>query len=513
MYQTYGFPPELFETLSSDRGFAFDWPGFKKEMERHGEISGSAEKNLLFKDDPLAEIKKTNKTEFDGYGLRNNIHGIHFRRGGKGEVVAILADGQLVNSVPKEQTVQVILNITPFYGEKGGQTGDKGCLWSVSGDKKYSAFIVEDTQIDGDLIVHIGHQYIPDESESDLDFSLFVLKAGDEVWPEVDMKQRLAIARAHTATHLLHSILRKELGSHAEQQGSKVDADILRFDFTHHQAVDKETLSKIELSINDWILTNYFVRSEEMTLDEARKADAIMLFGEKYPEKVRVVSIGGDSWETYGSIELCGGTHVSDTAAIGLFKIVSESSVAAGVRRIEAITGQKAVEKVLAESSILQQVASTLKVPVEEIPAKVTAMQEQIKKAQKQLKTMAAGGKISVDDLISGAQIVGGIKIILWDVPDSDIDGLRQLVDRIRTKTESVAMLFSSVQEDKVTLIAGLSKDLVARQFDAVVWIRSVVSIIGGKGGGGNPGMAQAGGKDPTKLAELFAAAKLWFEK
>jgi len=249
-----------------------------------------------------------------------------------------------------------------------------------------------------------------------------------------------------------------------------------------------------------------------MDINAARKSGAMMLFGEKYPERVRVVSIGVD-----GSAELCGGTHVKNTSEIGLFKIISESSVASGVRRIEAITGEKAVEKVLRDSAILHQVAASLKVPAEELPAKVEALAEQVKKAQKQLKTMATGGKISIDDLISGAVMVGDVKVILWDVPDTDLNGLRKLVDQIRAKTaakaESAAMLFSSVHEDKVTLVAGFSKDLVEKKYDALEWLKSVSPIIGGKGAGGRADMAQGGGKDPAKLPEMFIAAKKWLDE
>jgi alanyl-tRNA synthetase len=299
--------------------------------------------------------------------------------------------------------------------------------------------------------------------------------------------------------------LRHYLGGHAEQQGSKVDADMMRFDFTNHQAVNKEMQQTIEQKVNNLILNGDTVFSQEIDIDTARKTGAMMLFGEKYPEKVRVVTIDGRGKE------LCGGTHVKNTSEIGLFKIISEESVAAGIRRITALTGMKAVEKMQAEASILQQLAQTLKVPAEEMPAKVSAMQEQVKKLQKQLKTQVSSGKISIDDLIAGADTVGNIKVILWDVPDMDINGLRQLADAIRAKTDSVAMLFSSVQEEKVTLVAGLSRDLVERKYDAVAWIRSVSPIIGGRGGGGRPDLGQGGGNDPAKLQEMFAEAKKFF--
>ncbi|MCL2744276.1 MAG: alanine--tRNA ligase, partial [Planctomycetaceae bacterium] len=501
MYQTFGFPPELFETLASERGFSFDWAGFNREMERHGEISGSTEKNLLFKDDPLAEIKKTHKTEFVGYDSEVCA----------AEVIAILADGKLVETAPEGQTAQIVLDKTPFYGEKGGQVGDKGII--TMGQKRghcYTTFCVEDTQIDGDLIVHFGHLETSEETKH---LNKTVLKVGDKVYPGLD-ENRGAIQRAHTATHILHRILRQKLGTHAEQQGSKVDADILRFDFTHHQAIDRETLFQIERKVNAWVFEGFLVSSCEMDINDARKTGAMMLFGEKYPEKVRVVTVDGDGGD---SIELCGGTHVKNTSEIGLFKIISESSVAAGIRRIEAITGQKAVEKVLADSAILQQVAQTLKIPAEEIPAKVEAMTEQIKTLRKTADGRRQTAAVNVDDLIANAETVGDVKVILRDIPDTNIDGLRQLVDQIRTKTavksESIAMLFSSVQGDKVTLVAGLSKDLVEKKLDAIEWLKSVSPIVGGKGAGGRPDLAQGGGKDKTKLPELFTAAKKFFRQ
>jgi alanyl-tRNA synthetase len=493
MYQTFGFPPELFETLASERGFSFDWTGFKREMEHHGEISGSAERNLLFKNDPLESVKKQyGKTEFLGYG------------GGQCEskIIAILdGNGNLVDSVPEGQTVKIILDKTLLYGEKGGQVGDKGWITKRDHENYDQAFSVEDTQMDGDLTVHIGHQ------ESGLPRQM-TLNVGDEVLSVVGFARR-AVARAHTATHLLHWALRATLGTHAEQQGSKVDEDVLRFDFTNHQAVDKETLLKIERLVNQLILYSNDVECYEMTIEEARKTGAMMLFGEKYPEKVRVVMMGGES----GSKELCGGTHVKNPSEIGSFKIISESSVAAGIRRIEAYTGQKAVEKVLADSAIVQQVAATLKIPADDIPAKVEALAEQVKKLQKQIKT--ADGRrqtvADVDGLIQSAEIVSGVKLIATQLTDMDVNAVRQLLDQIREKTESVAILFAVVQEGKVALLAGASRDLTDR-YSAVELLRRVAPLVGGKGGGGRPDFAQTGGKDPSKLPEAFAEAKRYFE-
>jgi alanyl-tRNA synthetase len=484
MYQTFGFPPELFETIAAEHHFTFDWSGFKREMEHHGELSGSKEKNLLFKNDPLEGIKKTqHRSAFWGYGqLELN----------SSTVVAILADGKPVDQEDKinnSTPIQIILDNTTFYGEKGGQVGDKG--WLLGDGIRFE---VVSTQIDGELIVHFGHLHEG------------IIRIGDKLFAKVDKENRQAIARAHSATHLLHYVLRRKLGGHAEQQGSKVDNDLLRFDFTNHQAVDRKTLHNIEEEVNQLILAAAEVICHELPIDDARKTGAMMLFGEKYPELVRVVQIGD-------SKELCGGTHLTNSSQIGFFKIIAEESVSAGTRRITALTGKKAMEKVLADSAILQQITTTLKIPAEEIPAKIELLTGQVKKLQKQLQSNS-DNKISVDELIAEAEIIannklGNIKVITQNIPNSDVKLLRQLIDQIRQKTESVAVLFSSVQNDKITLVAGLSRDLVMKGLNAENWVKTVTPIIGGKGGGGRPDFAQSGGTDPTKLQEAFDNAKL----
>ncbi|MDR2117680.1 MAG: alanine--tRNA ligase [Planctomycetaceae bacterium] len=486
MYQTFGFPPELFETMAAEHHFTFDWAGFQREMEHHGELSGSGEKNLLFKNDPLEGIKKTqHRSAFLGYEqleLQSST------------VVAILSDGKLVDQedeINNSAPIQIILDNTTFYGEKGGQVGDKG--WLLGDGIRFE---VVSTQIDGELIVHVGH------------IREGAIRLGDKLFAKVDKDNRQAIARAHSATHLLHYVLRRQLGGHAEQQGSKVDNDLLRFDFTHHQAVDRKMLHKIEEEVNQLILAAAEVICREMPIEEARKTGAMMLFGEKYPDNVRVVQIGN-------SKELCGGTHLTNSSQVGFFKIIAEESVSAGTRRITALTGKKATEKVLTDSVILQQAAATLKIPVNEIPEKIELLTDQIKKLQKQLQSIAgkdtAGNKISVDELIANAEIISGVKIIIRDIPDADANLLRQLIDKIKRKTESAAVLFSSVQDGKVTLIAGLTQDLVAKGFNAVEWIKAITPVIGGKGGGGRSDMAQSGGTDSSKLQEAFLAAKNWF--
>jgi alanyl-tRNA synthetase len=512
MYQTFGFPPELFETMAAEQNFQFDWTGFKREMERHGEISGSTGKNLLFKNDPLESVKKQyGRTEFLGYEADEC----------ESKVLAILADGTLVDAVTSAVGMcGIVLDKTTFYGEKGGQVGDWGCLRPMadrSAEEEKDAvisFVVHDAQVDGELIIHYG--------EGDI-------KVGDQVLASHHPGSRQAIARAHTATHILHSELRDVLGAHAEQQGSKVSEDELRFDFTHHQAVDKITLMEIERNVNTWILNGNEVCLAEMPIDEARKTGAMMLFGEKYPERVRVVSVHCPyQISTHArSIEFCGGTHVENLSEIGLFKIISEESVSAGIRRITALTGLKAVERVQSEAAIVQQLTTTLKIPTEEIPAKVETLADQVKKLQKQIKTadgkrqtgdgrrQTADGRwesvsINPDDLIKCAENVGGVKLIMVQLSDMDVNAVRQLLDQIRQKSADAVALLALVSDGKVNLLAGVGGDLVDK-YSAVELLRRVAPLVGGKCGGGRPDFAQSGGSDAGKLAEVFAEAKKYF--
>ncbi|MDR1484854.1 MAG: alanine--tRNA ligase [Planctomycetaceae bacterium] len=486
MYQTFGFPPELFETMAAERNFGFDWQGFRREMERHGELSGSGEKNLLFKNDPFEGIKKTqHRSEFRGYEQLE----IESSR-----VVAILAEGNLVDNVSaagSQSTIQIVLDNTTFYGEKGGQVGD--CGWLTGNGVRFK---VTSTQIDGDLIVHVGNLVEG------------LIKLGDYVWAKVDKENRMAVARAHSATHILHYVLRRLLGNHAEQRGSKVDNDFLRFDFTHQQAVDKKMLQNIEEDVNRLVLSAADVICCEMPVSDAKKTGAMMLFGEKYPDNVRVVQIGE-------SKELCGGTHLTNSSQIGFFKIISEESVSSGTRRISALTGRKAVERVLADSAVLQHLTSLFKIPAEEIPAKISGLTEQIKKLQKQLKDVQVSGNVTVEELIGGSELVNGVRVIVWKFDDMEVDLLRDLIDRIWQKSvggELMAVMFATLSGGKVTFIGGFSNSLVSKGLSAVDWVKCAALSADGKGGGGKPNLAQAGGKDPEKLDKAFIAAKDWFK-
>ena len=479
MYQTYGFPPELFETLAGERNYGFDWDGFAKEMEHHGELSGMAEKNLLFKRDPLEGIKKTTSPpEFLGYQTTEVEDAI---------VLAILDGEKLVESARANESkkLRVVLDKTPFYGEKGGQVGDSGVL-----DAGAAEFVVESAQYDGEFIVHVGT------------LKEGLLEVGATVRAEVDENRRAAICRAHTATHLLHSALRDRLGEHANQQGSKVDADVLRFDFTHYKGLDRETLVKIEKDVNAMILEAHPVACDDMPKEEASRIGAMMLFGEKYPDIVRVVKMGG-------SLEFCGGTHLKNTSQVGFCKIVAEESISAGTRRITAYTGFEALKKVQEADEIAATLAAELRVPAGEIVTRVEKAIAETKKLRKELEAATKKETVSIDELIAKAEDVAGTKFVAFVYNDADANALREVIDQIRRKTENAAIFFANIdtKAGKVALMTAATRNLVEKKFSAVEWVKAVAPLVQG-GGGGRPDMAQAGGKDPAGVPAAIEAAK-----
>jgi len=395
-----------------------------------------------------------------------------------------------VNEVDHEHPIVVVLDKTPFYGEMGGQVGDTGRIVAPG-----FHFEVIDSQIDGGFTLHRGHLR---EGRIEL---------GTTVTAQVAPQRRQAVRRAHSATHLLHYALQKRLGKHALQQGSKVDRDWLRFDFTNPSAVGEEELARIENEVNEKVLAGEPIGCENLPLAEARKAGATMLFGEKYPDVVRVVSAGGFSKE------LCGGTHLDNTAGVGLFKIVGEESIAAGTRRITALTGLRALESIQRLQAILRRAAASVKVPPEELPERVESLAKEIRQLKKQAAAGPRADGPSVEQLIAGAADVGGVKVVIAEVPGGPNE-LRQLIDQLRRKAAPVAVLLANRQEEekKVTLIAGLSRELTERGLDAVKWVRAVASVVDG-GGGGRADMAQAGGKLPEKLPAALEAARGEIEK
>lgn len=484
MFQTHGFPPELFETLAAERNLAFDWKGFREQMEQHGIESGGGQKVELFRHDPLEGIKKAlHGSRFLGYETLEVADA---------KVIGIIANDQLcdqVNEVDHEHPIVVVLDKTPFYGEMGGQVGDTG---DIVGPGFH--FEVIDTRVDGEFTLHCGHLR---EGRIEL---------GVTASARVDAERRQGIRRAHSATHLLHYALQKHLGEHALQQGSKVDDDLLRFDFANPSAVTIEELARIEDEVNIKILAAEPIGCASLALADARKAGATMLFGEKYPDVVRMVSVGDFSKE------LCGGTHLTNSGQTGVFKIIGEESVAAGTRRITALTGRAALKNIRQTQTVASRAAAMLRVSLDEVADRVDALMKEVRQLKKQASAGPKGGP-TVDQLIAEAAEVGGVKVVIAEVGGGPNE-MREMIDQLRRKAAPVAIMLANRQEEekKVTLMGGLSRDLVERGLDAVKWVRTTAKVVEG-GGGGRPDMAQAGGKLLDKLPEALELARHEIEK
>jgi alanyl-tRNA synthetase len=431
----------------------------------------------VFTSGPLDALKKTmHGSEFLGYDAIE----------APGTVIGIIAQDALcdrLQEVGHAQPVTVVLDRTPFYGESGGQVGDTGRLTWPGGE-----FEVADTLREGGFMLHVGH------------LRRGTLDLGATVTAAVDPARRAALRRAHSATHLLHAALQHHLGSHAVQQGSKVDADLLRFDFSHTSSIDHETLAAIEAMVNTGVLAAAPVTAELLPLAEARHAGAMMLFGEKYPDVVRMVSIDGLSRE------LCGGTHVTSTGQIGVVRIVGEESVSAGTRRITAVTGARALERFRHAEQTLAEAAAALKVPVGELPHRLVAVVKELKDLKK-AKPAAGGTALSADELLAAAETVAGTRVVVADAKGGDAGAMRQCIDLLRRKGSPIAVLLGSVEGDKVTLVAGISRELEEQGLSAGTWIKDPAAAVGGKGGG-RPDLAQAGGKLVDQLPAALAAAR-----
>ncbi len=477
MYTTHGFPPELFETLAAEHNFTFDWSGFQKEMEEHGDKSGRPQ-HELFKTGPLDALKKTlHGTEFLGYESLQS----------EAKVVGIIAQDKLcdeLDEIGHEQPITVILDRSPFYGESGGQVGDMGELVG-----KGLRFEVTDTHRDSGFMLHIGH------------LRQGKLSLGASITAKVHANRRQGIRRAHSATHVLHHALQKHIGGHAQQKGSKVDCDFLRFDFSNPSGLGPDDLLRIEDEVNQKVVSAEPISWRTLPIADARVAGAMMLFGEKYPDIVRMVTMGGFSKE------LCGGTHLDNTGQVGLFKIVGEESVSAGTRRITALTGQGALDHVRKTEATLHEVASTLRIPPQEVPAKVAAIVKELRDLKKQASAITKSGDITPESLIAAAMVVGDTKLVVAEVPGASIEIMRQLIDQVRRKASPVAVLLGSREEGKATLVAGISRELEQRGMHAGKWVGLAAEIVGGRGGG-KPDMAQAGGKLPDQLPAALEKAR-----
>ena len=471
LYDTYGFPVDLTADIARERGLTIDQAGFESEMEAQRERARGAGQ---FKAGHYENLP-TEATEFLGYSDLN-------------AQVSVLAlyDENLAsqNRIEAGQDVSLVLDKTPFYGESGGQVGDSGYLLADG-----LRIEVRDTQRQGDIFIH---------SARIVEGSVAV---GDSLRAEVDNTLRERIKRNHSATHLLHAALRTVLGEHVSQKGSLVDADKLRFDFAHPQAVSAQELADITALVNQQILANTAVQTEVTDMENAQKLGAMMLFGEKYGDTVRVLSMG-DGF----SVELCGGTHVQRTGDIGLFHIASESGISSGVRRIEALTGDHALKHLQSQERQLQLIAAELKVRSSELPKRLSQMQQQQKQLERELaaakQKLATGGG---GDLLSQAQTVGDVKVLAVKLDGIDAKTLRSTMDQLKDRMGSGVLLLASAEGDKVNLVAGVTKDLCDR-FKAGDLMRLAAATVGGKGGG-RPDMAQGGGTDVSAIEQALEQA------
>ncbi|EGD0555659.1 alanine--tRNA ligase [Escherichia coli] len=473
LYDTYGFPVDLTADVCRERNIKVDEAGFEAAMEeqrrRAREASG-------FGADYNAMIRVDSASEFKGYD--------HLELNGK--VTALFVDGKAVDAINAGQEAVVVLDQTPFYAESGGQVGDKGELKGAN-----FSFAVEDTQKYGQAIGHIGK------------LAAGSLKVGDAVQADVDEARRARIRLNHSATHLMHAALRQVLGTHVSQKGSLVNDKVLRFDFSHNEAMKPEEIRAVEDLVNTQIRRNLPIETNIMGLEAAKAKGAMALFGEKYDERVRVLSMGDFS------TELCGGTHASRTGDIGLFRIISESGTAAGVRRIEAVTGEGAIATVHADSDRLSEVAHLLKGDSNNLADKVRSVLErtrQLEKELQQLKEQAAAQESA--NLSSKAIDVNGVKLLVSELSGVEPKMLRTMVDDLKNQLGSTIIVLATVVEGKVSLIAGVSKDVTDR-VKAGELIGMVAQQVGGKGGG-RPDMAQAGGTDAAALPAALASVKGW---
>ncbi|HDS7415567.1 TPA: alanine--tRNA ligase [Escherichia coli] len=473
LYDTYGFPVDLTADVCRERNIKVDEAGFDAAMEeqrrRAREASG-------FGADYNAMIRVDSASEFKGYD--------HLELNGK--VTALFVDGKSVDAINAGQEAVVVLDQTPFYAESGGQVGDKGELKGAN-----FSFAVEDTQKYGQAIGHIGK------------LAVGSLKVGDAVQADVDEARRARIRLNHSATHLMHAALRQVLGTHVSQKGSLVNDKVLRFDFSHNEAMKPEEIRAVEDLVNAQIRRNLPIETNIMDLEAAKAKGAMALFGEKYDERVRVLSMGDFS------TELCGGTHASRTGDIGLFRIISESGTAAGVRRIEAVTGEGAIATVHADSDRLSEVAHLLKGDSNNLADKVRSVLErtrQLEKELQQLKEQAAAQESA--NLSSKAIDVNGVKLLVSELIGVEPKMLRTMVDDLKNQLGSTIIVLATVAEGKVSLIAGVSKDVTDR-VKAGELIGMVAQQVGGKGGG-RPDMAQAGGTDAAALPAALASVKGW---
>ncbi len=474
LHDTFGFPLDLTQDVCREHFVTVDIAGFDAAMANQKQMARAAGK-----------FKMTANLEYDG--VPTIFHGYESLQN-QGNVLALYKEGVAVQELSEGETGVLVLDNTPFYAESGGQVGDSGEVRGIQG-----IFAVEDTQKIQATV--FGHHGVLKTGK---------LRVGDNVNARVDGLARLATERNHSVTHLMHKALREVLGEHVQQKGSQVDPDKTRFDFVHNAPISDADIAKVEAIVNAEILANVATDASVMSIDDAQKTGAMMLFGEKYGDEVRVLSIGS-------SKELCGGTHVKRTGDIGLFKIVSEAGVASGVRRVEAVTGEGALALINAQQSQLQSIAAAVKAQPQNVAARVLQVLDSVKVLEKELaglksKLAAAQG----DDLLKQAQDINGVKVLAAQMDGADALALRETLNNLKDKLPNSAIVLASVQDGKVSLVAGVSASLIAK-IKAGELVNMVALQVGGKGGG-KPDMAMAGGTQPENLSAALASVSAWVQ-
>lgn len=479
LYDTYGFPIELTEEYAEEAGMTVDQAGFEKEMDAQRERARSARQDvdsMQIQGGVLGDIKV--ESEFVGYD----------QVAVEAKVAAIVKNGELVTEAQEGEEVQVILDKTPFYAESGGQIADIGTMASES----VKADVLDVQKAPNGQNLHR------------VAVTAGTLTTDSDIVAAVNQENRIHITKNHTATHLLHQALKDVLGTHVNQAGSLVQAERLRFDFSHFGQITAEEIEQIETIVNEKIWQSLQVNTDYKNIEEAKAMGAMALFGEKYGKIVRVVQIGDYS------LELCGGVHVPNTAVIGLFKIVSESGIGAGTRRIEAVTGAGAYKLMTDQIGVLKDAAAKLKTNLKDVPSRIETVLAEVKDLHRENESLTAKlSNIEASSLVSNVKDVNGVQVLVAKVQATDMNNLRAMADDLKQKLDSVIIVLGSAQGDKVNLIAGVTKDYIDRGFHAGKLVKEVASRCGG-GGGGRPDMAQAGGKDPEKLDAALNFVEEW---
>ena len=480
LYDTYGFPVDLTKEILAEEGMEIDEDSFAAEMKAQKERARSARAKSNYMgaaETVYNELPVELETAFAGYDVYDVANA---------KIVALVANEAVAETAQAGDAVAVFLDRTPFYAESGGQVGDQGVIKTETGVVKVTNCV----KVVGGKIAHMG------------EVTEGLVQVGEMACANIDVELRMASSRNHSATHLLHKALRTVLGTHVEQAGSYVSADRLRFDFTHFAAMTADEIKEVERLVNDAIFASYDVHTDEMSIDEARNRGAMALFGEKYGEVVRVVDMGGYS------IELCGGGHLKNTAQVGSFKILSENGVAAGVRRIEAVTGKEALKHYQAQEDEIKEICRLVKSTPDKLLSRLEqllAEQKETAKELEKLKAKMAGG--AADEMLSGKVEIGGVAVLAAEVKDMDGNALRTLGDQLKQKLGSGVVVLASGKDGKVNLMAMATDDVVKKGVHAGNIIKAAAAVCGG-GGGGRPNMAQAGGKDASKIADALEKAK-----